>query len=82
MLRLLEHYTSIQGECDRTGTPTQFIQFVQSSQQTGPDDALRRIYRIDGLNQLHERWLAYARSNTGTATASAAPDESSSSRAR
>jgi hypothetical protein len=64
------------------GTPTQFIQFVQSSQQTGPDDALRRIYRIDGLNQLHERWLAYARTNTAAATASAAPDEASSSRAR
>jgi 7-carboxy-7-deazaguanine synthase len=28
MLRLLEHYTSIQGECDRTGTPTQFIRFA------------------------------------------------------
>src|SRR5215831_15791577 len=28
MLRLLEHYTSIQGECDRTGTPTQFVRFA------------------------------------------------------
>jgi len=27
-LRLVEHYVSMQGECDRTGTPTQFIRFA------------------------------------------------------
>jgi 7-carboxy-7-deazaguanine synthase len=28
MLRLLEHYVSMQGECDRTGIPTQFVRFA------------------------------------------------------
>src|SRR6266487_93263 len=28
MLRLLELYTSMQGECDRTGMPTQFVRFA------------------------------------------------------
>ena len=28
MLRLLELYTSVQGECDRTGTPTTFVRFA------------------------------------------------------
>jgi 7-carboxy-7-deazaguanine synthase len=28
VLRLLEHYVSTQGECDRTGIPTQFVRFA------------------------------------------------------
>ena len=28
MLRLLEHYTSVQGECDFAGMPTQFVRFA------------------------------------------------------
>jgi 7-carboxy-7-deazaguanine synthase len=28
MLRLLEHYVSMQGECDNTGLPTQFVRFA------------------------------------------------------
>jgi hypothetical protein len=64
------------------GTPTQFIQFVQNSQQTSPETALKRVYNIDGFADLHNRWLTYARRKTGTATASAAPDAGSSTRAR
>jgi hypothetical protein len=66
------------------GSPTQFVQFVQRSQQSGPDAELRRIYNIDGFADLQARWAAYAKSRSAesaTATApSSAADESSATR--
>lgn len=56
-------------------TPEQFIQFVQRSQVNGAEAELKRIYKIDGYSDLHQRWLAYARSKSVEATASAADPE-------
>jgi hypothetical protein len=60
------------------GNPTQFVQFVQRTQQNNPEAELKRIYNIDGYTELQKRWLAYARTRTTERTASAtAPDQGS-----
>jgi hypothetical protein len=65
------------------GSPTQFIQFVQRSQQNNPEAELKRIYNIDGYIELQKRWLAYAQTRTAEKTASAAaPDQESTTAAR
>ena len=59
------------------GTPHQFVQFVQRAQRNGAEAELKRIYRINGYNDLQKRWLAYARGKSNETTASAAdPDRS------
>lgn len=57
------------------GTPAQFIQFVQGSQRNGVHAELKRVYGIEGFDDLHKRWLAYARTNTSEATVAANPDK-------
>lgn len=60
-----------------TGTPSQFVRFVQESQRTGFDPALRKVYAISGFDDLQGRWLTYAREQTTAAavTASATDPE-------
>ena len=53
--------------------PTRFVEFVQGSQRNGPESELRRVYKIEGFADLQARWLAYARAESSTMTASA-PD--------
>jgi hypothetical protein len=54
-----------------SGSPSQFVRFVQESQRLGGfDPALRQVYSISGFDDLHSRWLAYAREKTSTITAS------------
>jgi hypothetical protein len=55
------------------GTPAQFVEFVRGSQRNGVEPELRRIYGIDGLDRLQDRWLAYARGGP-TAVAVAEPE--------
>jgi hypothetical protein len=56
------------------GPPEQFIQFVQSCQRDGIDNALRDTYRITGLGDLQSRWALYAREQVGPVrSASRAP---------
>ncbi|MGE5756143.1 MAG: peptidase MA family metallohydrolase [Planctomycetaceae bacterium] len=58
------------------GTPAQFVQFVQGAQRRGPEAELRRVYQIDGLADLQDRWLTYARGQArATATAAAPSDD-------
>ncbi len=52
------------------GPPERFIQFVRDSQRTGVDAALRDVYQIEGLDELHNRWLAHARKQVAVDTAS------------
>jgi hypothetical protein len=42
-------------------SPERFIQFVQRSNGKGIEPALREVYRIGGVADLQDRWLAYAR---------------------
>src|SRR3954470_18043009 len=53
------------------GTPAQFVKFVQGAQQNGLEAELKRVYQIEGLPDLQQRWLAYARTHTSEATAAA-----------
>ena len=53
--------------------PARFIEFVQGSQRNGPEAELRRVYKIEGFADLQARWLAYAKAESATMTASA-PD--------
>ncbi len=59
------------------GTPAQLVEFLQGSQANGFEAELRRVYKIDGFNDLQARWVVYARANlegnAPTATASNAP---------
>ncbi len=56
------------------GTPAQLVEFLQGSQANGFEAELRRVYKIDGFNDLQARWVVYARANlegnAPTATAS------------
>jgi hypothetical protein len=63
------------------GTPAKFIQFVQRAQLNGAEAELKRIYNIDGYSDLHSRWVSYARTRTGEATASSAGSEKASASA-
>jgi len=61
-----------------TGSPAQFIRFVQQSQRSGVEPALRQVYAIPDFDALQKRWLTYARENSsGSAalTASSADPE-------
>jgi hypothetical protein len=51
------------------GTPAQFIQFVQGTQRNGLEAELKRVYRIDGFEDLQKRWLTYARDQSSDLTA-------------
>ena len=53
--------------------PARFIDFVRASQRNGPEAELRRVYKIDSFADLQARWLAYAKAESSTLTASA-PD--------
>ena len=63
------------------GSPEQFIKFVQGSQHNGVESELRRIYQIEGCEDLEKRWLDYARSKSsseltsGTGTVALPVDE-------
>lgn len=46
------------------GSPAQFIQFVQGAQQRGFESELKRLYKINGFDDLQKRWLDYARANS------------------
>ncbi len=48
------------------GTPEQFIQFVRDVHRTGIEAAAASAYGIGGLNELQDRWLAYARQQVTT----------------
>ena len=65
------------------GSPTQFVQFVQRAQQSGPEAELRRIYNIDGFTDLQTRWMAYAKQKSAETTATATrPEQGSNSTSR
>jgi hypothetical protein len=51
-------------------TPERFIHFVQDSHKRGIEAALRDNYRMRGFPELQERWLAHARKELATLTAS------------
>ena len=48
------------------GTPERFLQFVRDVHRTGIEAALQSAYGIGGLNELQDRWLAYARQQLAT----------------
>jgi hypothetical protein len=64
------------------GPPEQFIRFVRDSQRSGPEAALRDVYQIDGLSELQDRWLAYARKQVAVSTAAGGESENGPARAR
>jgi len=49
-----------------SGTPGQFIDFLQGTQRTDVETELRRVYRIDGFADLQKRWLDYAKVRVAT----------------
>jgi hypothetical protein len=56
------------------GPPGSLVRFVRASQRNGAEAALREVYQINGLDNLQQRWLDYARrqlATLGTATADA-----------
>ncbi|WP_406700590.1 hypothetical protein V5E97_17470 [Singulisphaera sp. Ch08] len=61
------------------GSPAQFIQFVQGSQQRGLEAELKRVYQIDGFEDLQNRWLEYARNKSSDLTAGLAKNSEKSS---
>ena len=52
-----------------TGSPAQFVRFVQQSQQTGVEPALRQVYSIPSFIELQKRWLTYARETSSSSAA-------------
>jgi hypothetical protein len=55
-----------------SGSPAQFVKFVQQAQRSGIEPALRQVYSISGYSDLQSRWLSYAREKTaGSATLTA-----------
>jgi hypothetical protein len=60
-----------------SGTPSQFIKFVQTAQRTGFETALKQVYEIGGYADLQSRWLAYARSRSNSALAASTTDPES-----
>jgi hypothetical protein len=55
------------------GTPAQMLQFLQASQREGYENALRRVYKIEGFPDLQRRWLEYARARVEVPVTAAAP---------
>ncbi len=55
------------------GTHAQFVQFVQGAQRNGLEGELRRVYKIEGFEDLHTRWLDYARTKSAELTAEGGP---------
>jgi hypothetical protein len=41
------------------GDSPQFVEFLNCAQESGYDQALRRIYALDGVNQLERAWRAW-----------------------
>jgi len=60
-------------------SPTQFVRFVQGSQRNGPEAELRRLYQIDGFDDLQKRWLEYARAKSSELTAEAGTESKGNS---
>ncbi|MCA1686165.1 MAG: hypothetical protein LC745_09320, partial [Planctomycetia bacterium] len=59
-----------------TGSPSQFVRFVQQSQKTGVEPALRQVYSVSGFAELQKRWLVYAReTSSGSAAITASSDD-------
>ena len=48
------------------GSPERFLQFVRKSSGKGTEAALRDVYKIGGLADLRDRWMAYARRQVAT----------------
>jgi hypothetical protein len=44
--------------------PRDFIRFLQITQRSGIEIALKNIYQIENVAELQDRWLAYARDQT------------------
>jgi hypothetical protein len=61
-------------------SPAKFLQFVHDSHSKGIEAALRDSYRIEGYNELQERWMDYAREQL-KALEQARRDESAGPRA-
>jgi hypothetical protein len=65
------------------GGPRDFIRFLQASQRSSIDAALRETYKINGLAELQNLWLTYAREQAvgpDVAAAGPAADEESGTR--
>jgi hypothetical protein len=60
------------------GTPSQFVRFVQGSQRNGVEAELRRVYQIEGFDDLQNRWLTYARTKAQEKTAAGGEPEARS----
>ncbi|MBY0397949.1 MAG: hypothetical protein K2X91_15970, partial [Thermoleophilia bacterium] len=56
--------------------PSTFLAFVKASQDAGVEPALKRTYGIGGYDDLHARWLSYARSRPRAPSALADAAES------
>lgn len=54
------------------GQPRDFIRFLQASQRSGIDVALRETYKINDLAELQNLWLTYARDQAAGADVAAA----------
>jgi hypothetical protein len=61
------------------GTPEQFVSFVRGTQRNSIDAELKRVYGLDGLGDLQDRWLSHVRKRPA-ALASSARDEGGSPR--
>jgi hypothetical protein len=64
------------------GTAAQFVEFVQGSQRRGHEPELRRIYKIDGFDDLQKRWITYARAQSTAANTIAKEPEKDPATAR
>jgi hypothetical protein len=49
------------------------LQFLQSAQREGYENALRRVYKFEGYLDLQEKWLQYAKAKAGNKNLDAAP---------
>jgi hypothetical protein len=56
------------------GTPSQFIEFVQTSQRTGFEPALKQVYKIADYSDLQTRWLTYARAKASAEMTASSDD--------
>ena len=56
------------------GSPAQFIKFLQAAERDGFEASLKRVYKIEGTNDLHKRWLAFAASQPDVEPANVAAE--------
>jgi hypothetical protein len=64
------------------GTPAQFVDFVQRSQRSGFEPALKRVYKIADFAELQSRWTAYARSRASAELTASSESEKAPAPAR